>query len=69
MLVPTVACIWAKSGAEEPHFPFTGKPGINTDLEDPTNTLKYFELFCMTEIAEVIARETNHHVQKFVENA
>jgi hypothetical protein len=25
--------IWAKSGAEQPHFPFTGKPGTNADLE------------------------------------
>jgi hypothetical protein len=27
--------IWAKSGAERPLFPFTGKPGINVVLEDP----------------------------------
>jgi hypothetical protein len=24
--------IWTKSGAEQPHFPFTGKPGIHTGL-------------------------------------
>jgi hypothetical protein len=29
--------IWLKSGAEQPHFPFTGKPGINVELEDPSN--------------------------------
>jgi hypothetical protein len=23
--------IWAKSGIERPHFPFTGKPGIKVD--------------------------------------
>jgi hypothetical protein len=28
--------IWAKSGAEQPCFPFTGKPGINVDLQDPS---------------------------------
>jgi hypothetical protein len=28
---------WANSGAERPHFPFTGKPGINVDLEEPSN--------------------------------
>jgi hypothetical protein len=27
--------MWAKSGAERPLFAFTGKPGINVDLEDP----------------------------------
>jgi hypothetical protein len=25
--------IWANSGAGRPHFPFTGKPGINVDLD------------------------------------
>jgi hypothetical protein len=25
--------IWAKSDAEQPHFTFAGKPGINVDLE------------------------------------
>jgi hypothetical protein len=29
--------VWANSGAERPHFPFTGKPGIDIDLEDPSN--------------------------------
>jgi hypothetical protein len=24
--------VWANLGAERPHFPFTGKPGINIDL-------------------------------------
>jgi hypothetical protein len=35
---------WAKSGAEQPHFPFTGKRGLNFD-EDLNNPLEYFELF------------------------
>jgi hypothetical protein len=30
--------------------------------------MEYFELFCTPEIVEVIARETNWHVQKFLEN-
>jgi hypothetical protein len=29
------------SGTEQPHFPFTGKPGINVDLEDHSNPLEY----------------------------
>jgi hypothetical protein len=29
--------VWANSGAEQPHFPFTGKPGINVDLHEPSN--------------------------------
>jgi hypothetical protein len=50
--------IGAKSGAEW-HFPFTGKPGINVNSEDPSNPLKYFEFLCTPENAEVIARDTN----------
>jgi hypothetical protein len=57
--------IWAKSGAEQPHFPFTGMLGINVDLEDASNPLKYFELFCTPEIVGVIARETNWYDQNF----
>jgi hypothetical protein len=57
---------WANSGAEQ-RFPFTGKPGTNVDLEDPSNPLeyKYFELFCRPDIVDVIARETNWYAQKF----
>jgi hypothetical protein len=49
--------MWAKSAAERTRFPFTGKPGINVDLEDPSNPWNI--LSCTPEIAEVIARETN----------
>jgi hypothetical protein len=56
---------WANSDAERPRFPFIGKPGINFDLEDPSNPLGYFELFFMPGIAEIIARERNRYVQKF----
>jgi hypothetical protein len=42
--------IWANSGAEQPHFPFTGKCDINVDLEGPSNRLKYFVLFCTPDI-------------------
>jgi hypothetical protein len=31
--------IWTKSGCERPHFPFTGKTGINVDLECLSNPL------------------------------
>jgi hypothetical protein len=51
--------VWAKSGSEQPLFPFTDKPAINVDLEDPSNTVEYFEVFCTLEIAELIARKTN----------
>jgi hypothetical protein len=30
------------SGADRPLFPFTGKPGINVDSEDPSNPPKIF---------------------------
>jgi hypothetical protein len=59
---------WAKSGAKRPRFPFTGKPGINVYLKDPSNPLEYFELFCTPEIMEVIARETNRYAKKCLEN-
>jgi hypothetical protein len=41
---------WAKSDTEGAHFPFTGKPGINVDLED--HPLEYFEWLCIPEIVE-----------------
>lgn len=49
-------------------FPFTGKPGKNVDLENPSNPLEYFEPFCTPGIVEAIARETNGYAQKFLEN-
>jgi hypothetical protein len=55
----------AKSGAQRPQFPFTHKPGINVDLEDPSNPLEYFELFCTPEIADIIATETNQYATFF----
>jgi hypothetical protein len=44
--------IETKSGAKWPRFPFTGKPGINVDLQDPSKPLEYSELFSTTEISE-----------------
>jgi hypothetical protein len=61
--------IWAKLGAGQPYFPFTGKPGINVELEDPSKPLEYFELFSTPDIAEVTARETNRYAQKWVKNS
>jgi hypothetical protein len=60
--------IWTKSGAERPRFSFTGKPGINVDLEDPSNLLEYFELLCTPEIVKLKAGETNRYAQNFLEN-
>jgi hypothetical protein len=57
--------IWAEIGAEQPHLIFTGKLGINVDLEDHSKLVEYFELFCTPEIAEVIAGESNQHAQIF----
>jgi hypothetical protein len=57
--------IWAKSGAERPHSPFTCEPGINVDIEVPRNPLEYFDLFCIPEIVEVIARGANQCAKIF----
>ena len=48
----------ATSGAKRPHFPFTGKPRIDVDLEDPSIPLLYFE-FYTPGIAEIIAKESD----------
>jgi hypothetical protein len=45
-----------------------GKPGINVDLEDSSNPLEYFGLFCTPGIAEVIGSETNQHPKQLLEN-
>jgi hypothetical protein len=42
----------ANLGDEQPYFLFTGEPGINVDLEDPSNPLEYSELFCTPDIVE-----------------
>jgi hypothetical protein len=34
--------LWANSGVQQPHFPLTGKSGINFYLEDPSNPQEYF---------------------------
>jgi hypothetical protein len=60
--------IWTKSVAEQPRFPFTGKPRINVDSVDPSNPLEYFELLCTPENAEVIARERNQFAKNFLGN-
>jgi hypothetical protein len=61
-------CTWAKSAAEQPRFPFTGKLDKNVDVRDLSKPLEYFELFCSPQIVEVIARVTNWYAQKFLEN-
>jgi hypothetical protein len=53
---------WTKVGAEWPWFPFSGKPGLNVDLEDPNSPLEYFELFITPESAELISWETNRYL-------
>jgi hypothetical protein len=34
--------VWIKSDTEQSRFPFTGKPGINVDFDDPSNPLGIF---------------------------
>jgi hypothetical protein len=57
---------WTKVGAEQPHFPFSGKPELNVHLEDPNNLLDNFEILITLELAELISRETNRCVQQFL---
>jgi hypothetical protein len=52
---------WTKVGAEQPRFPFSGKPGLNVHLEDPNKLLDYSELLIAPELAELIIRETNRY--------
>jgi hypothetical protein len=33
---------WSRVSTERPHFPFSGNPGINVDLEDQNSPLEYF---------------------------
>jgi hypothetical protein len=49
---------WTKLGAEI-IFPVSIKPDLNTDLENTSNSLEYFELFITPETAILISRETN----------
>jgi hypothetical protein len=35
---------WTKVGADQPHFPFSGNPGVNVHFKDPNNLLDYSEL-------------------------
>jgi hypothetical protein len=46
---------WAKVGAERPRFPFSGKPGLNFDLEDLNNPLEYYELLITPDVAILIS--------------
>jgi hypothetical protein len=59
---------WTKVGAKQSHFPFSGKPGLNVDLEDPNNPLEYFELFITPTLAELISRETSQYAEQFLED-
>jgi hypothetical protein len=40
----------------------------NVDLEDPNNSLDYFELLITPELAKLISRETNRYAQQCLEN-
>jgi hypothetical protein len=55
---------YGQSSAEQPRFTFTGKPGINVNLENPSNPLEYF-WFCTAEIA----RDINRYAQKCLGNS
>jgi hypothetical protein len=59
---------WTTVSIDRLHFPFSGKPGINVDLENQNNPLKYFKLFITPETAELRSRETNWYARQFLEN-
>jgi hypothetical protein len=40
MLATAAECNLKYSGAEQQHFPFMGKPGINVNLEDHSRPLE-----------------------------
>jgi hypothetical protein len=55
MLVTVVACnlTYGQIQVLSDHvFISTGKPGINVYLEDSSNHLEYFEMFCTPQSAE-----------------
>jgi hypothetical protein len=59
---------WTKTGAEQPHFPFSGKPDLKVHLEDPNSLLDYFQLLITPDLTELISRETKQYAQQFLEN-
>jgi hypothetical protein len=58
---------WTKVGAKQSHFPFSGEPGLNVDLEDCNNPLKYFELFIIPKLANLKQRN-KPACQQFLDN-
>jgi hypothetical protein len=46
--------ICSRSGAERPRVSFTGRTGLNVDLEDTSNPMEHFKLFYTPDIAELI---------------
>jgi hypothetical protein len=67
----TVTCnmiLGQGQGTETPCFPFSGKPGINIDLEAWNKPLVYFKLFITPKTATLTSRETNQYAQQFLEN-
>jgi hypothetical protein len=51
-----------------PFFPFSGKPGLNVDLEEPNNPLEYSELFIIPELPKLIRKIRNWYAKQFLEN-
>jgi hypothetical protein len=47
---------WTKLGTEQSLFPFSGRPGLNIDLEFRNKPLEYFELFITPELANLEQR-------------
>jgi hypothetical protein len=48
---------WTKVGAEWPHFPFSGGPGLHVDLQYGNNPPEYFDLFITPELANLEQRK------------
>ncbi|PVZ97566.1 hypothetical protein BB558_006470 [Smittium angustum] len=49
-------------------FRFTGNPGINVKIEDPTNPLEFFEQFLTDKIIENIVIKTNRRYKQISVN-
>ncbi|PVU89517.1 hypothetical protein BB559_005077 [Furculomyces boomerangus] len=49
---------WGINPDKIPKFGFTGNPGINVKIEDPTNPLEFFEQLLTDKIIENIVIQT-----------
>ncbi|XP_063219730.1 piggyBac transposable element-derived protein 4 [Bacillus rossius redtenbacheri] len=50
-----------------PRYPFTGKPGVNVNVNVDDNFLRYFLLFFDNDLAELIATEMNRFASQYIQ--